>query len=89
MAVIGGFLGVFLSRYRAQQLNYQADSGSLAEEVIATIRTAHAFGVQRTLGALFSKYVELGHAVEIKMALVAGIGFAGIFFTIYGAYGLG
>lgn len=87
--IIGSFLGFFLSRYRTQQLNHQADSGSLAEEVIATVRTAHAFGVQNTLGVLFNKHVELGHVVECKMAVVTGIGLAGVFFAIYGAYGLG
>ena len=89
IGIIGSFLGFFLTRYRTQQLNHQADSGSLAEEVIATIRTAHAFGVQRTLGVLFNRHVELGHLVEIKMAVVSGIGLSGVFFAIYGAYGLG
>ena len=37
----------FFTRYRAQQLNHQAEGGSLAEEVVATILTAHDFGVQR------------------------------------------
>jgi ATP-binding cassette, subfamily B (MDR/TAP), member 1 len=89
IAIIGGFLGFFLSRYRTQQLTHQAHSGSLAEEVIATIRTAHAFDVRHSLGTLFDKHVELGHAVEIKMAIVTGIGLSAIFFAIYAAYGLG
>jgi len=89
IGIIGSLLGFFLSRYRTQQLNHQANSGSLAEEVIATIRTAHAFGVQRTLGVLFNNHVELGHVVETKMAVVTGIGLAGVFFAVYGGYGLG
>lgn len=89
MAIVGSFLGIFLSRFRTQQLSHQADSGSLAEEVISTIRTAHAFAVQRTLGTLFNKHVRLGHAVEAKMAIVTGVGLSLVFFAIYAAYALG
>jgi ATP-binding cassette subfamily B (MDR/TAP) protein 1 len=89
IAIVGSFLAFFLSKYHKQQLSHQADSGSLAEEVSATIRTAHAFGVQRTLGVLFNNHVELGHMVEAKMALVMGVGFSAVLFAVYGAYGLG
>ena len=79
IGIIGAFLGCFLTRYRTRQLNHQADNGSIAEEVIAAIRTAHAFGVQRSFDVLFDRHVELGHMVEIKTAVVTGIGLAGVF----------
>ena len=79
----------FLTGYRAQQLNHQAEGGSLAGEVVATILTAHDFGVQRTLDVLFNRHVELGHLVEIKMAVITRIRLSGVCFAAYGAYGLG
>jgi ATP-binding cassette, subfamily B (MDR/TAP), member 1 len=70
-------------------LKHTAEGGSLAEEVISTIRTAQAFGTQSTLQGLYNKFVAGALAVDLEAARWQGGSFAAFFFIIYSAYALG
>ena len=70
-------------------MKHIAEGGSLAEEVISTIRTAQAFGTQRVLEGLYDTFVNKALAVDLKAARWHGGGFAVFFFVIYAAYALG
>jgi ATP-binding cassette subfamily B (MDR/TAP) protein 1 len=70
-------------------LKHTAEGGSLAEEVISTVRTAKAFGIQFTLQGLYNKFMDRALAVDLKSAYWQGGGFAFFFFVVYAAYGLG
>ena len=70
-------------------MKHTAEGGSLAEEVISTIRTAQAFGTQSKLEGLYSKFVNGALTVDLKAARWHGGGFAAFFFIIYSAYALG
>ena len=69
-------------------LQFIADGGSLAEEVISTVRTAQAFGTQTILSSLYDVHVEKSLGVDIKGATWHGAGLAFFFFVIYASYGL-
>ena len=66
-----------------------AEGGSLAEEVISTIRTAQAFGTQPILEGLYNKYVSRALTVDLKAARWQGLSFTVVFFIMYSAYALG
>ena len=66
-----------------------AEGGTLAEEVISTIRTAQAFGTQGVLATLYGVYVERSRKMDLKAAAWQGGGLSVFFFVIYAAYGLG
>ena len=70
-------------------LKHIAEGGSLAEEVISTIRTAHAFGTQKTLGALYNQHVNESLKMNLRASMWQGGGTAIFFFIIYAAYALG
>lgn len=70
-------------------LKHTAEGGSLAEEVISTVRTAQAFGTQKTLGALYNNHVNESLKVDMQAAIYHGGGVAIFFFVIYSAYALG
>jgi hypothetical protein len=70
-------------------LKHVGESGSLAEEVISTIRTAQAFGTQKILASLYDEHIEQSEQLELKSALMNGAGTATFFFIIYTAYALG
>ena len=70
-------------------MKHTAEGGSLAEEVISTIRTAQAFGTQSTLEGLYNKFVGGALTVDLKAARWHGGGLATFFFVIYCAYALG
>lgn len=57
--------------------------------MIASIRTAHAFGTQAILGRIYKSKVDKTQEFNLKAALSHAIGFGVFFFAIYGGYGLG
>ena len=70
-------------------LKQTAEGGSLAEEVISTIRTAQAFGTQTILGKLYDKFINSANAVDLKSAVWHGGSLSVFYFVIYSAYALG
>ncbi|KAF8503875.1 P-loop containing nucleoside triphosphate hydrolase protein [Gautieria morchelliformis] len=88
MMITGGLMGKFLSAYMQLGRTAIAESGSLAEEVISTIRTAHAFGTQTKLSQLYDGYVHKSLVAEAKAAVWQGCGLGTFFFIIYAGYAL-
>jgi ATP-binding cassette, subfamily B (MDR/TAP), member 1 len=70
-------------------LKHVADGGSLAEEVISTVRTAQAFGTQKVLAGMYNNHIALSRNADMTAAMWHGGGLAVFFFVIYGAYELG
>lgn len=88
IAITGGVMNKFISTYMQLSLQHVAEGGTLAEEVISTVRTAQAFGTQRILADLYDTHVHKSRAVDLKAAVWHGAGLSLFFFVIYGAYGL-
>ncbi|KAJ7501193.1 P-loop containing nucleoside triphosphate hydrolase protein [Mycena galericulata] len=88
MSLIGGLMGKFVSRYTELSLKHVAEAGTLAEETISTIRTAHAFGTQETLAQMYDVFIGKARAVDIKAATLQGGGLGAFYFTIFSAYAL-
>ena len=66
-----------------------AQGGGLAEEVFSTIRTVHAFGVQKALAKLYARFVERSLRLDHKSAAANAIGLGLFTFVVYGTYALG
>jgi ATP-binding cassette subfamily B (MDR/TAP) protein 1 len=69
-------------------LNSVAEGGTLAEEVISTVRTAQAFGAQKFLSSLYDKHIDGSRFANSRGAIWQGGGLASFFFVIYCAYAL-
>ena len=70
-------------------MKHTAEGGSLAEEVISTIRTAQAFGTQKKLTDLYDKHVDKALRVNLKGSIYHGAALGVMFFVIYAGYALG
>ncbi|KAI6041412.1 P-loop containing nucleoside triphosphate hydrolase protein [Pisolithus marmoratus] len=88
IGVTGAIMNKFVTKYAQATLQYVAESGTIAEEVISTVRTAQAFGSQKVLGSLFNNKVESIRAVNAKSSVIHGCGLGVFFFVIYSAYAL-
>ncbi|KAF9242527.1 P-loop containing nucleoside triphosphate hydrolase protein [Melanogaster broomeanus] len=88
IAIAGVVMNHFVSKYMQISLKHVADSGTLAEEVISTVRTAHAFGTQTILSRLYDVHIEAARTVDIKAAVYNGAGYGVFFFVIYSSYAL-
>jgi ATP-binding cassette subfamily B (MDR/TAP) protein 1 len=89
IGITGAIMNKRMSKYMQLSLGYVAEGGSFAEEVISTIRTAQAFGTQKTLTRLYDVSVNKAFGVDYKSAVVNGCGLSLFFFFIYSAYALG
>ncbi|KAJ7147029.1 P-loop containing nucleoside triphosphate hydrolase protein [Mycena crocata] len=88
IGMTGGVMNKFISSYMQLSLKHVAEGGSLAEEVISTVRTAQAFGTQKILANLYDTHTEQAHQADLKAATWHGGGLALFFFIIYNAYAL-
>ncbi|KAI0059986.1 P-loop containing nucleoside triphosphate hydrolase protein [Artomyces pyxidatus] len=88
IVITGAVMNKFVSKYMQLSLKYVADGGTLAEEVISTIRTAQAFGTQKILAGMYDVEVNKAADVDAKAAIWHGGGLAVFFFIIYAAYAL-
>ncbi|EJC99282.1 P-loop containing nucleoside triphosphate hydrolase protein [Fomitiporia mediterranea MF3/22] len=88
ISITGAIMNKFVSKFMQTSLKHVAEGGSVAEEAISTIRTAHAFGTQHILSALYDMHIEQAHVVDLKSAVVSGCGLSVFFFVIYSSYAL-
>ncbi|KAF9242531.1 P-loop containing nucleoside triphosphate hydrolase protein [Melanogaster broomeanus] len=88
MAIAGGVMNTFVTKYMQISLKHIADGGTLAEEVISTVRTAHAFGTQKVLSSLYDVHVAAARTVEAKAAVFHGGALGFVYFVIYSGYAL-
>lgn len=88
IAITGAVMNKFVSKYMQLSLNHIAEGGTLAEEVISTIRTAQAFGAQKFLTSLYDKHIDGSRIANSKGAIWNGAGLGAFFFVIYSSYAL-
>ncbi|KIJ54732.1 hypothetical protein M422DRAFT_200639 [Sphaerobolus stellatus SS14] len=88
IGITGGLMNTVVSKYHQLSRQAVAEGGTLAEEVISTIRTAQAFGSQTVLSSLYDTHVIKARNVDAKAAFVHGGGLGVFFFVIYSSYSL-
>jgi len=88
IGITGAIMNKTMSKYLQLSLKHVAESGTLAEEVISTIRTAQAFGTQKVLSGLYDGHVDTSRRLNAKAAIWHGFGLAIMFFVIYASYAL-
>ena len=78
IVTIGIIMTTFMTRYSTAALDQTAKSGSLAEEVIGSIRTMQAFGTSFVLGKKFDHHVENSRRSGAKGTVVEAGGMCGM-----------
>ncbi|KIK16612.1 hypothetical protein PISMIDRAFT_636188 [Pisolithus microcarpus 441] len=78
-----------VAKYIQAALQYVAEGGTIAEEVISTVRTEHAFGSQEALGSPFDKKIHSMRTLNRKSSIWHGCGLGVLFFFLCSAYALG
>ncbi|KAI5990431.1 ABC transporter transmembrane region-domain-containing protein [Pisolithus albus] len=88
IGITGAIMTKFATKYSQMTFQYVAEGGTIAEEVISTVRTAQAFGSQKVLGSLFDKKMDLIRPVNTKSAIWQGCSLGVFFFVMYSSYAL-
>ena len=86
--ICGGIMAAAMTKYTTQSLKYVSKAGNIAEEVISSIRTVHAFATSKVLGKTFNNLIIQSRNNGIKGSFVEGTGLAIMFFAIYASYAL-
>ncbi|KAF8526964.1 P-loop containing nucleoside triphosphate hydrolase protein [Hysterangium stoloniferum] len=85
IVISGGAMGKFMGTYVQTAI---AESGSIAEEAISTVRTAKAFGSEEKIAAIYDIHARKAFVADSKTAVVHGIGMGAFIFSLWGAYAL-
>ncbi|TXT11166.1 hypothetical protein VHUM_01917 [Vanrija humicola] len=86
--ITGSLMFLTMTKFTTKSLSYVGKAGTLAEEVVSSIRTVHAFGTGKVLGQRFDEQIELSRKAGIKGSVIEGTGLSVMFFSIYAAYAL-
>ncbi|KAH9483459.1 ABC multidrug transporter mdr1 [Psilocybe cubensis] len=88
VGISGAVITIFNVKFKQQALQHAAQGGSLAEEVISTVRTTQAFGTQGVLSRIYESHTKNALRLDIKAAIFQAAGLGAFFFVLYSAYGL-
>ena len=82
IAITGAVWGSQEQKNQKKSLDEIALGGTLAEEVISTVRTAQAFGAQSKLAALYDKHIIKAQGFDMKISAYVGVGVAASTFLL-------
>ncbi|KAL7334188.1 hypothetical protein PS15p_202992 [Mucor circinelloides] len=88
MAVVGGAIDYFITKYTLRAQDSYAYAGSVAEQVFAGIRTVYSYSLQKRFADLYEIRLEKAMKDGIKRGKALGIGFGLFMFILFGTYGL-
>lgn len=83
-----GIIGRFTEKYSKQGLSFYSDGGTLAEEVISSIRVTQSCGTQDKIAALYDTHLAKSEQAGFKKSLSLGLMLGSVFFVVYCAYAL-
>ncbi|EOO02730.1 putative leptomycin b resistance protein pmd1 protein [Phaeoacremonium minimum UCRPA7] len=78
----------FIVKYSKQNINAYAQGGSVAEEVISSVRNAVAFGTQDRLAKQYDVHLTRAEGFGFKVKGAIGVMVAGMMMILYLNYGL-
>ncbi|RXK39840.1 ATP-binding cassette, subfamily B (MDR/TAP), member 1 [Tremella mesenterica] len=84
----GTYMMMVMTKYSTISLEAIAKAGSLAEEIIGSIRTVHAFSTGSTLRQRFDGHIQSSRRAGRSDALVESAGVGVMIFSIWSAYAL-
>jgi len=79
----------FSSKYEKEVGAELAAAGTIAEEILSSIRTVQAYGCQDKLAQLYNNNLVLLQRVKYKARAVSALMIGTMFFVVYASYGLG
>ncbi|KAK2749855.1 GTPase-activating protein [Myotisia sp. PD_48] len=89
MVVIMGGASKFIVKYGRLSLESYGEGGTVAEEVISSIRNATAFGTQEKLARQYEKHLTVAKKWGQKLQITIGLMVGFMFSVMYMNYGLG
>lgn len=86
--VTGGIMNNIVSKIQADELESVTQAANVAQEALASVRTAKAFGIENCLVRIYNHLNVRSAKLGFVRANVAAVGMGVFFFLIYSAYAL-
>lgn len=83
-----GIIGILTSKVATKELDAYGSAGSIAEEVLSSVRTVVAFGGQSKETGRYDKNLVFAKNNNIKRSFFNALGFGLLWFIIYASYSL-
>ncbi|XP_046851815.1 ATP-dependent translocase ABCB1-like [Xenia sp. Carnegie-2017] len=88
MAFGGGIMGLLSAGFTAQEVNAYAKAGSIAEEVLSSMRTVAAFGGEEKETKRYEERLANASEFGVKKGLAMGCGMGFLQFVVFASYTL-
>lgn len=88
IVLIMGGSSTFVVKFNKESLVAYAQGGTVAEEVISSIRNTTAFNTQDKLAIQYDEHLKVAEKLNFKVRIVVGFMFAGMMSVLYLNYGL-
>jgi len=88
MAIVGGVMMTFVTKFMTGGQTAYAEAGGIAEQAIGGIRTVYAFSLQQRFQEKYEVLLEDAKKVNVKAGFVIGLGFGLLMFVMFSSYGL-
>ncbi|CBQ71273.1 probable Leptomycin B resistance protein pmd1 [Sporisorium reilianum SRZ2] len=86
--IAGALMNAVTAKLQQAELDRVSKAASIAEEALATLRTAKAFGIEDNLVELYDESNRQATRYGIRRSLFQGVGMGVFFFVIYSGYAL-
>ena len=74
-----GLLVIMVKKYTIKEFESYGSAGKVAQEVLSSIRTVYAFGLQKKKVQLYDENLKIAEAMSIKKGNVFGVSFSLVF----------
>ncbi|KAI3337360.1 ABC transporter [Xylariaceae sp. AK1471] len=88
LLLVMGTASRFIVKYTKQSIQAHAAGGTVAEEVLSSIRNTVAFGTEDRLAQKYDAHLKIGEFYGFRKSASVAVMVGGIFLVIYGNYGL-
>ncbi|KAJ7379512.1 ABC transporter B member 11 [Desmophyllum pertusum] len=88
LMIAGGVMAKLLTSFTTKELDAYAKAGSIAEEVLSSIRTVAAFGGEKKEIVRYSSHLGDARDFGIKKGFMSGLGMGFLQVVMFGSYAL-
>ncbi|XP_075667079.1 ABC transporter B family member 9-like [Castanea sativa] len=86
--LVGGIMSLMMSRMSTRGQVVYAEAGSLAEQILGSIRTVASFTGEKRAVEKYNSKIRVARDATIRQGLVSGLGIGILFLIMFGTYGL-
>lgn len=86
--IVSTICGAIYVQQESRVMKVIAKAGSVAEEVLSSMKTVHAFSASNRLSAKYDSFLQVAKRLMLNQSLNFAVFYSAEFFCVYAGYGL-